>query len=122
MTWEFDNNKPIYLQLVDILKFKIISGEFEIGSKLNSVRDMASEAEVNPNTMQRALAELEREGLLHSQRTSGRFVTSDEDKIKNMRKEIANKEINSLKEKLIQLGYKKDEIINIIKTNIMEGE
>lgn len=121
MTWQFDNNKPIYLQLVDILKFKIISGEFEIGSKLNSVRDMASEAEVNPNTMQRALAELEREGLLHSQRTSGRFVTSDEDKIKNMRKEIANKEINSLKEKLIQLGYKKDEIINIIKTNIMEG-
>ncbi|MDU3336445.1 GntR family transcriptional regulator [Paraclostridium bifermentans] len=120
MTWEFDNNKPIYLQLIDILKLKIISGEFEIGSKLNSVRDMASEAEVNPNTMQRALAELEREGLLHSQRTSGRFVTNDEEKIKSMRKEIADREINSLKEKLIQLGYEKNEIVEIVKNNIME--
>ncbi|MEG2788185.1 MAG: GntR family transcriptional regulator [Romboutsia sp.] len=121
MSWEFDNNKPIYLQLVDILKLKIISGEFEVGSKLNSVRDMAGEAEVNPNTMQRALSELEREGLLYSQRTIGRFVTSDEEKIKTMRKEIANKEIASLKSKLIKLGYKEEEIMQIINTNIMEG-
>lgn len=120
MTWEFDNNKPIYLQLVDILKLKIISGEFEVGSKLSSVRDMASEAEVNPNTMQRALSELEREELLYSQRTSGRFVTSDEDKIKAMRKEIADKEIHSLNEKLMQLGYKKNEIVDLVKNNITE--
>ncbi len=121
MTWEFNNNKPIYLQLVDILKFKIISGEFEIGAKLSSVRDMAAEAEVNPNTMQRALAELEREGLLYSQRTTGRFVTKDEEKIKHMRKEIAYREIDSLKEKLINLGYNKDDMLKLINTNIVEG-
>ena len=79
MSFEFDNNKPIYLQLVDIIKLKIISKELKPGSKLSSVRDMAQEFGVNPNTMQRALSELERENLLYSQRTSGRFVTDNEE-------------------------------------------
>lgn len=114
MTWEFDNNKPIYLQLVDILKFKIISGELGIGTKLNSVRDMAEEAGVNPNTMQRALAELERDNLVYSQRTSGRFVTEDEERIKAMREEVAKIEIESLKSILIKLGYKNEELEKVI--------
>lgn len=114
MTWEFDNNKPIYLQLVDILKFKIISGELGLGSKLNSVRDMAEEAGVNPNTMQRALAELERDNLVYSQRTSGRFVTDDEERIKAMREEVAKIEIQSLKAILIKLGYKNEELHDVI--------
>lgn len=118
MTWEFDNNKPIYLQLIDILKLKIASEELEIGSKLNSVRDLAEDAGVNPNTMQRALAELERQELLYSIRTSGRYVTHDREKIKSMKDEIASIEINSLKEKLRKLGYSEEDMIDIITLNL----
>ncbi|HSQ88414.1 GntR family transcriptional regulator [Romboutsia sp.] len=120
MTWEFDNNKPIYLQLLDILKFKIISGELPAGSKLSSVRDMAEEAGVNPNTMQKALVELERKNLVYSQRTSGRFVTDDEEKIKSMREEVANIEIKSLSEILVKLGYEKDELVEVIIKSLEE--
>ena len=120
MTWEFDNNKPIYLQLIDILKLKIISGEFEIGSKLSSVRDMAQEFGVNPNTMQRALSELERENLLYSQRTSGRFVTDNEDNINQLREEVAKVEILSLYNILTKLGYKKEELIELVINNLKE--
>jgi GntR family transcriptional regulator len=111
---QFDNNKPIYIQLIEYLKFKIISGELQIGSRLESVRTMAEEAEVNPNTMQRALSELEREGLVYSQRTKGRFVTEDKTKIDEMKKNIAKIEIKKLKEILNRLGYNEDQMIEII--------
>ena len=118
MDWELDNNSPIYIQLVEIIKLKIVSSEMPPGSKLSSVRDMAQEAGVNPNTMQKALAELERQGLVYSQRTSGRFVTEDKQKTADMRKKIADSEINNLKEKLSKLGYLKDEIIELISENL----
>lgn len=121
MSWNFDNNKPIYIQLVEQLKLKIISGEIPISSKLDSVRYMAEEAEVNPNTMQRALAELEREGLVYTKRTAGRFVTDDEEKVKSMREEVANIEINKLRNTLSKLGYNFDEIIDLIRDNL-KGE
>jgi len=111
---QFDNNKPIYIQLIEYLKFKIISGELQIGSRLESVRTMAEEAEVNPNTMQRALSELEREGLVYSQRTKGRFVTEDKTKIDEMKKNIAKIEIKKLKEILNRLGYNEDQMLEII--------
>ncbi|MGL5749556.1 MAG: GntR family transcriptional regulator [Paraclostridium sp.] len=120
MTWEFDNNKPIYIQLIDILKLKIASQELEIGSKIKSVRDLSEEAGVNPNTMQRALAELERQELLYSIRTSGRYVTHDRDKIKAMKDEIATVEIKTLQVKLKKLGYTKNEMIEIITNNLRE--
>ncbi|MGL5692848.1 MAG: GntR family transcriptional regulator [Peptostreptococcaceae bacterium] len=122
MIFEFNNNKPIYLQIVDILKLKIISGEIEVGSKIKSVRDLALEFEVNPNTMQRALAELERENLVYSQRTSGRFVTNDIDTITLLREEMARIEINQLYSMLIQLGYKKEELTELILKNLREME
>ena len=78
MAWNFVKDRSIYLQLIDIIQNRIATGYYTPGSKLASVRDLASEAEVNPNTMQKALAELERMGLVYSQRTSGRFVTDDE--------------------------------------------
>lgn len=121
MVVEFDKNKPIYIQLVELMKFKIVAGELLPGEKLKSVRDMAEEVDVNPNTMQRALAELEREGLVFSQRTSGRFVTEDVDMIVKMRESLASKEINSLKETLLKLGYEEDEILRVITTNIKES-
>ena len=122
MTFEFNNNKPIYLQIVDVLKLKIISGELEVGSKLKSVRDLALDFEVNPNTMQRALSELERENLVYSRRTSGRFVTDDIDTIAQLREEIARIEIAELYSILIRLGYKKEELTEIILRNLKEME
>ena len=77
MAWKFNDNAPIYLQIVNTLKRNIASGAYPPGSRLPSVRDLALEAGVNPNTMQRALSELERSGLVNSQRTAGRFITED---------------------------------------------
>ena len=121
MDWNIDSNKPIYIQLVDKLKSKIISGEIPPGAKLESVRNLAEDAEVNPNTMQKALIELEREELVYSKRTSGRFVTDNEERIKRMREEVANREIENLKLILKELGYSEEEIINLIINNI-KGE
>ncbi|VHV58654.1 GntR family transcriptional regulator [Clostridioides difficile] len=121
MEWKLDNNKPIYIQLVEHLKLKIISGEIKIGSKLETVRALAEDAEVNPNTMQKALTELERQGLVYSQRTKGRFVTDDKEKIKAMKEEIANVEINTLKVTLEKLGYDRDEMLKLITENL-KGE
>ena len=77
MTWNFNDNAPIYLQIVHSLQRGIAGGVYPPGSRLPSVRELALEAGVNPNTMQRALSELERTGLVCSQRTAGRFVTED---------------------------------------------
>ena len=82
MPWNLDNDRPIYLQLMERIQHDIISGVYQPGDKLPSVRDLAVEAAVNPNTMQKALSELERCGLVYSQRTSGRFITDDTAMIK----------------------------------------
>ena len=81
---DFDTNRPIYIQLVEDFKIKISTGDWQAGSKIDSVRNLATAYKVNPNTIQRALTELEREGLCESQRTIGRFVTEDTKKIKNL--------------------------------------
>ncbi|MEG0857664.1 MAG: GntR family transcriptional regulator [Terrisporobacter sp.] len=120
MDWNIDNNKPVYIQLVEQLKSKIISGDIKAGDKIDSVRSLAEDAQVNPNTMQKALAELERQELVFSKRTSGRFVTDNEEKIKLMREEVANKEIESLKANLGRLGYSEEEIIELVTHNIRE--
>lgn len=83
---KFDNDRPIYLQILEDFKLKISSGQWEASEKIDSVRNLAKDYEVNPNTVQRALAELEREGLCKSQRTTGRFVTDDLDLIKSLSK------------------------------------
>jgi len=122
MSWSIDNNKPVYIQLVEQLKSKIISGEFKAGEKIDSVRSLAEDAQVNPNTMQKALVELEREGLVYSKRTSGRFVTDNKERIKSMMEEVANEEIRNLKINLERLGFSKDEIINLVISNIKEED
>ena len=75
MSEQFDSSRPIYAQLVERLKARILAGTYQPGGHLDSVRDLAAAAGVNPNTMQRALAQLEAEGLVRTERTSGRFVT-----------------------------------------------
>ena len=89
MAWSFDAGRPIYLQLVEHIQQKILNGEYQPGEKLPSVRDLAAEAVVNPNTMQKALSELERGGLVFAQRTSGRFITDDAAKIRRLRQAAA---------------------------------
>ena len=90
MKWEFKNGIPIYLQIIDQIKRQIVSGELAPGSRIPAVRDLAKEAGVNPNTMQRALTQLEQEGLLYTQRTSGRFVTQEEEIMKQTRMQLSD--------------------------------
>lgn len=90
MPWELDNDRPIYLQLMERIQQDIVSGIYKPGDRLPSVRDLAVEAAVNPNTMQKALSELERSGLVYSQRTSGRFITEDTQLLDEMKTSLAS--------------------------------
>ncbi|HZJ82569.1 MAG TPA: GntR family transcriptional regulator, partial [Clostridia bacterium] len=93
MTWSLESDRPIYVQIVEQMELKICSGVYPLGSKLPSVRDLAQEVSVNPNTMQRALSILEESGLLYTLRTSGRFVTEDVDLIKQTRTKLAQEQV-----------------------------
>ena len=120
MAWSFKDDRPIYSQLVEQIKIKIISGEWELGGRLSSVRELAEQAGVNPNTMQRALAELERDGLVHSKRTSGRFVTEDENMIKNVREAVAAENIAAFIESMKKLGFTENEIMDEFKKAVSQ--
>ena len=120
MEWKIDNNKPVYIQLVEQLKVKIISGEIQLDSKLDSVRSLAADAMVNPNTMQKALAELEREGFVYSKRTSGRFVTDNTELIENERKNLVKDNVKKTLDTLINLGYTNKEILSLVEEILRE--
>ncbi len=115
MEWNFKSGIPIYSQIVDEMTMRIASGIYEPGEKLSSVRDLAMDAGVNPNTMQRALAELERRGLVYSERTSGRFVTKEEAVLKSLHEELAKKYFQELAEKLRKIGMSGEEIASAVK-------
>lgn len=85
MAWQFTSNRPIYSQIVDEIELRILNGTYEMGMRLPSVRDLAMMAAVNPNTMQRALSELESMGLVNTQRNAGRTVTTDEEAVRRAR-------------------------------------
>ena len=119
MPWDFRGDTPIYAQLVDQLRRRVVSGDLPPGARLPSVRDLAAEAGVNPNTMQRAMAEMERLGLVYSQRTAGRFVTEDEAVIRALRRELAGEQIRSFLAGMAQLGFGREEIMTMLE---QEGE
>lgn len=121
MPWELDNDRPIYLQLMESIQRDIIAGVYQPGDKLPSVRDLAVETAVNPNTMQKALSELERNGLVHSYRTSGRFITEDKTMLRKMKEQQASRQIKEFIEKMRQLGYQDPEILSLIKETINGG-
>ena len=114
MGWDLKSGRPIYFQLMEQIELRIISGIYPPGGRLPSVRDMAMDASVNPNTMQRALAELENEGLLYSQRTSGRFVTEDGGRIMEMKNKLAKTVIDEFMKHMTQLGYNRRQTIALI--------
>lgn len=114
MAWEFQNDRPIYTQLLEKIQVMIISGKYRPGERLPAVRELAMEAAVNPNTMQRAMAELERQGLVYSQRTSGRMVTDDVELIKKVRRDVAVEQIKEFVKNMEALGFTREEIIELI--------
>lgn len=120
MPWDLDNDRPIYLQIMERIQQDIISGVYKPGDKLPSVRDLAVEAAVNPNTMQKALSELERSGLVYAQRTSGRFITEDEQMLKEMKKEQASRHIAEFFEKMRTLGFRDEETLSLIQEAVKE--
>lgn len=105
MPWEFRKDAPLYAQLMEQIQRKIVSGSLSPGERLPSVREFAAEAGVNPNTMQRALMEMERRDLVRSQRTTGRFVTEDAEVIRRLREEMAQAQITAFLEGMRELGY-----------------
>lgn len=120
--WSFSNDIPIYSQIVEQIKKQIISGKLKPGDRLSTVRDLANEAGVNPNTIQRALSELERMELVYSQRTSGRFITDNEDLIQRAKSEYAGRKIREFLQSMREIGLSEKEIIKIIESEETKNE
>ena len=114
MGYNFANDKPIFLQLADVIKGQIVSGKLLACEKLPSVRDLAFEFGVNPNTVQKALQILEDEGLIYTDRTNGKFVSDSQDKISVTKKKIITQEINAFFDKLKSMGLTESEIVKMI--------
>lgn len=110
MAWDLDSDRPIYAQLVERLQMQIVSGQYEPGGKLPSVRELAAVAAVNPNTMQKAFAELERSGLIITQRTNGRTVTEDTGLIGEIREELAKGYAEEFFCRMGELGFSEQEV------------
>lgn len=123
MAWNLDTDRPIYAQLVERIQMQIVSGYYPPGGKLPSVRELAAVAAVNPNTMQKAFAELERSGLIITQRTNGRTVTEDAELIKGIRRSLAKEYVDLYFSQMKNLGYLRREAVEMIEERkTEEGE
>ncbi len=118
MKWNLSADRPIYAQLIEHITFAIVSGEYKAGDKLPSVRDMAEEAAVNPNTMQKALAELERNGLVYTQRTAGRYITEDSSMLEKVKNQIALEQIEKFLEQMERIGISREQTIQLIQKEV----
>ena len=116
MSCEFQDHLPIYAQLMDTLKRRIITGRYLPGEKLPSVRELAAEAGINPNTVQRAFSELEREGLIYTQRATGKYVTENADEIKSARQALAKTQVAEFLSNMQSLGYSVGDVIVLLQS------
>ena len=121
MKFNFDNNIPIYIQLVEQLKIYIISGNIKPGDRLPSVRDLALDSKVNPNTMQKALTELEEQKLIYTERTNGKYITNDKELIEKIRKDYADELTKKYLSNMLDIGINKLETTKYLK-EYKEGE
>ena len=121
MNWNITAGRPVYVQLLEQLELALVAGEFPPGSRIPPVRELAADAGVNPNTMQRALTELERDGLVYSQRTSGRYVTEDRAAIAEARHGLAADRVRSFLTDMGRLGFEKEELLSLLRQE-MEKE
>lgn len=119
MAWKFSSDKPVYLQISDRIVKKVLSGEYKAGEQIPSVRQIALEAAVNPNTVQHAFAELENEGLIISKGTLGRFVTEDEQIVASCRRKMAEQLVREFSKNMKELSITKEQAINMIE-EVME--
>ena len=116
MDKKLGENMPIYVQIMNSVKEAIAAGELSPAQRIPSVRELAGDFEVNPNTMQRALNELEREGLLVSERTAGRFVTKDAELINQLKKTMAARAADNFRKEMEALGFTHEEMIDFFPT------
>lgn len=121
MTWDLTGDRPIWLQLVEQIRLRIVAGEYRAGERLPSVRELAAQAAVNPNTMQKALTELERSGLVYSQRTSGRFITGDEEMIRALKQQLAREQTAAFLARMADLGFSGAETLAIMEAQVEKG-
>ncbi len=122
MAWDLDADRPIYAQLVERIQMQIVSGQYPAGGKLPSVRELAAVAAVNPNTMQKAFAELERSGLIITQRTNGRTVTEDQQKIRDIKEALAQEHVNNFFTKMKELGYTEQEAVDLLREGKLSSD
>jgi len=112
--FNFDNERPIYIQLVELIRIEIVSGKFKKGERIPSVRELALMMKVNPNTMQKALNELENQKLIYTERTNGKFVTEDEELIENVKKELAKEKVNNYLDSMNSIGISFEESLKYL--------
>ena len=115
MEWKLDDSRPIWPQLKEQLIIAIVAGEYNMGGSFPTVRELAEDAGVNRNTMQRALSELEHDGFVTTNRTAGRTVTTDEGLVTRMKESIANKSIEKFIKEMAAIGYSADDVVKMIK-------
>ncbi|MEK5416281.1 GntR family transcriptional regulator [Paenibacillus sp. FSL L8-0708] len=118
MTIEFDNNLPIYIQIMNYIKGEIVTGKLKPGDKILSVRELASELQINPNTVQRTFQELEREEIVETRRGMGRYVTSNEGTILTIKKEMAKDVLDRFIRGMQDLGFQGEDILEAVAENI----
>ena len=114
MDYIFDNERPIYIQLVEKLRIEIVSGKLKNGERIPSVRELALTTKVNPNTMQKALAELENEGLIYTERTNGKFVTDNEELIEKIKRKLAEEKVNNYIKDMKNIGITYEQSIQYL--------
>ena len=114
MDYNFDNERPIYIQLVEIIRTQIVSGKLKKGQKIPSVRELALIMKVNPNTMQKALIELEDEKLIYTERTNGKYVTDNEKLIEQTKKELAKEKVNNYLKSMNSIGVTFNEAVEYL--------
>ena len=114
MDYIFDNERPIYIQLVEKLRIEIVSGKLKNGERIPSVRELALTTKVNPNTMQKALVELENEGLIYTERTNGKFVTDNKELIEKIKRKLAEEKVNNYIKDMKNIGITYEESIQYL--------
>lgn len=120
MSVEFDNNLPIYLQIMNYIKKEIVVGRLKAGDKIPAVRELALELQINPNTVQRALQELERENIVETKRGLGRYVTSEELRIMENKKAMASDLLDHFIQGMQELGFANKDIITIVSEAVQD--
>lgn len=115
MAWSFSADRPVYIQIADRIKKSVLSGEYEAGQQIPTVRQLALEAAVNPNTVQHAFTELENEGIIIAKGTLGRFVTEDEQVVQAVRENMARNLAKTFVEEMSQLSISPEQAVELVR-------